>query len=127
MSNNQGELFEQFGSFKTHPVLDLLPLTEGAEFAAMVEDIQIFGLIDPIVLAPDGQTIIDGRVRYLACRKAGVEPRFRKLGSHYDGYDVIQFIISANVIRTHLTADQRALLEAECEEDLSAARGQVND
>ena len=57
-----------------HPLAELFPMIEGAEFGGLVEDIKANGLRQPICLH-EGK-ILDGRNRYLACEAAGVQPRF---------------------------------------------------
>ena len=59
-----------------HPLADIFPLlhSDGDSFAALVDSISKNGLIDPITLH-EGM-IVDGRNRYRACLKAGIEPRF---------------------------------------------------
>src|SRR5262249_45409732 len=47
--------------------------------------------------------ILDGRHRYFACQKAGVEPFFR----HYGGKNPRAFVIRNNIARRHLTTEQR--------------------
>src|SRR4029079_18764487 len=49
--------------------------------------------------------IVDGRNRYAACRRAGVEARFEYL----TGQDVRACMASQNVNRRHLTKGQRAM------------------
>jgi len=92
----------KIGDYDTHPAADVFPLLTGAAFVALVEDILANGLREPIVLC-DG-TILDGRSRLLACRKAGVEPRFET----FDG-DPWLFVWSENVERRHLEPGTRAV------------------
>jgi hypothetical protein len=55
---------------------------------------------------PDG-SIIDGRNRYRACKKAGVAPRFQK----WDGEgSLTDFVVAQNIDRRHLDATSRTLL-----------------
>ena len=86
-----------------HPVADIFPLMEGAEFSDLVSDISEHGLLDPIFLHPDG-SILDGRTRYLACIEAEVEPKFVEWSG--DGSEVA-FVISRNIHRRHLSPDQK--------------------
>lgn len=90
--------------YEFHPYAAVLPMMAGAEFNELVADIQGNGLREDIVLL-DGK-ILDGRNRYKACSVAKVEPRFRDFNG--DG-DPIDFIVSVNLRRRHLTASQKAL------------------
>ncbi len=93
-----------------HPAASILPLMVGDEFAALILDIRAHGLRHPIVLHPDG-SILDGRNRYRACQKAGVDLKFETwtgaLGTE------VAFVISENIHRRHLTVDQRAMYFAQ--------------
>ncbi len=89
-----------------HGFADLLPLIHGPEFDALVDDIREHGLRVPIVLF-EGQ-VLDGRNRLRACRAAGVEPRFEEFGGTED--DALNYVVSLNVARRHLTTPQRAAL-----------------
>jgi ParB-like chromosome segregation protein Spo0J len=105
---------------KFHPVAELFPLVEGEAFDRLVEDIRTNGLLEAIWLHPDG-SIIDGRNRYRACRKAKIEPKtrvWRGKGS------LVEFVLSMNLHRRHLTSSQLGMvavdllpmLEAEAKE-----------
>jgi ParB-like chromosome segregation protein Spo0J len=87
-----------------HPLASVDPLLEGAEYAALIEDIRQHGLHESIVLC-DGM-IVDGRNRYRACLEAGVEPRFREMLFGSDA-DAIAYLDSANWHRRHLTPEQK--------------------
>jgi hypothetical protein len=88
---------------KFHPLAGIFPLMEGAEFDALVADIKANGLHYPIILY-DGK-ILDGRNRYRACLAAGFEPAVRN-GDNWIG-DPASFVISRNIRRRHLTAEQK--------------------
>lgn len=93
--------------FEVHPVADLFPLIEGADFAALVKDIGDNGLMEDVTVDMEGR-LIDGRNRVRACHEAGVEVRIRE----YDGADVTSFVVSLNMARRHLTDSQRAMIAA---------------
>jgi protein gp37 len=99
----------------------MFPLIEGEEFNVLVADIDEFGLTEPIVLAPDGETIVDGRNRYRACEKCSRDPIFRTLGSHYDEPLIVKYIISANLHRRHLDVGQRAFIGIEIKRSYAEA------
>jgi hypothetical protein len=95
-----------------HPLSDLFPLMKGAEFDALVADIRANRLRDKIVLYEG--TILDGRNRYRALRTLGVHPgEIRDLfcvtrdciDEHHGG--PAAYVISANIHRRHLTAEQK--------------------
>jgi len=95
---------------KFHPLADLLPLMEGDDFDGLVADIKANGIRQHIALW-QGQ-ILDGRNRYLAALKAGVDPVKYTFGieqQHWAGkrFDPAAYVISKNIHRRHLTAEQR--------------------
>ena len=91
---------------KFHPLADVLPLVEGAEFDRLVADIIENGLLNPITCY-QGQ-ILDGRNRERACRAAGVEPRYVE----FEGKDPAAFVFSQNLARRHLGPSERAMVAA---------------
>jgi ParB-like chromosome segregation protein Spo0J len=104
---------------KFHPLADIFPLMEGAEFDALIADIRAHGLRESIVIY-DGM-ILDGRNRYRACKAAGVTPLFRiAVQSPEQSPNLARpliteptsYVISANIHRRHLTAEQKRELIA---------------
>ena len=89
-----------------HPYAMILPAIEGADFDALVEDIALHGLNQPITIYEG--LILDGRNRALACEKAGVAPHYVL----YEGDDPLAFVLSQNVKRRHLDESQRAAIAA---------------
>ena len=111
-----------------HPACLLFPPLPAEEFRALVADIATRDLLHPIVLHEG--LVLDGRNRLLACRQAGVEPRF----TPWQGSgSPVAWAISTNMVRRHLTASQRAVLaldllplleaEAKARQKLSRGRG----
>lgn len=93
--------------YEFHPYAAVLPMMGQVETNELAADIQMNGLRSEIVLL-DG-LILDGRNRYMACGIAGTEPRFRDFNG--DG-DPIDFIISVNLRRRHMSASQKAMVVA---------------
>ena len=69
----------------------LFPDMTDAQFERLVKSIQANGLRVPITVWRG--EIIDGRHRYAACLRAGVEPRFEYLD---DDEDPVQFVLDKN-------------------------------
>ncbi len=92
-----------------HAVANLFPMMTATELESLKEDISQNGLREPIYLY-EGK-IIDGRNRYIACLEIGTKPIFRK----YEGTEdnLIDFVISLNLVRRHLNTSQKACLAVE--------------
>lgn len=89
-----------------HPLADLFPLMEGADFDALVASIKENGQRDPVILFEG--SILDGRNRYRACQKAGIQPRFQD----FMNGDPLAFVLDHNLHRRHLNEIQRAAIAA---------------
>ena len=91
-----------------HPLADIFPLLEGDDLEALADDIKAHGQREPIITL-DGM-ILDGRNRYRACEIAGVEP----ITQDYTGPEdkALEYVISLNVHRRHLSTSQRAMAAA---------------
>jgi hypothetical protein len=92
---------------KVHPVAELFPMMSDEELDDLAEDIKANGLLHPIVLDESGM-LIDGRNRFEACRRAGLEPECETL----NGQDPVAFIMSSNDKRRHMKLGQRAMVAA---------------
>jgi len=89
-----------------HETANIFPMMEKHEFEALKEDIRRNGLNEAIWLY-DGK-IIDGRNRYLASLAVGVEPKYKQYEGKED--DLIDFVLSLNLHRRHLSISQKACL-----------------
>jgi len=93
--------------FAVHEAAELFPLFDDAAFDALVADIRDNGQMEPIILDTEHR-IIDGRNRARACERLNVRP----VTKVYDGDNVLQFVVSHNLHRRHLTDSQRAMIGA---------------
>ena len=89
-----------------HEYANLFPMMPATDLKSLADDIRSSGLSDSIITF-EGK-ILDGRNRHKACEIAGVTPRF----TEYDGSDALQFVISHNLHRRHLSESQRAMVAA---------------
>jgi hypothetical protein len=91
-----------------HPIAAILPLLDEPRLAELTRDIAANGLQVPIMVDASG-AIIDGRNRYLACRRAGVQPRYETWDSKGS---LLAFVLSMNLHRRHLDESQRSMIAA---------------
>lgn len=92
-----------------HDYANLFPLLEDEELEELADSMRQHGFFpdEPIVLL-DGK-ILDGRNRYWAAQRAGVDP----VVAQYEGDDPLGFVIAKNLRRRHLSSSQRATLALE--------------
>ena len=109
-----------------HPAANVFPLLPPGELHELSVDISRRGLINPIVMLPDGR-LLDGRNRLLACRDAGVEPTY----TTFTGDDPVAFVVSVNLRHRHLDTGQRAMLATKIlpmlEDEARQRQGARND
>lgn len=97
---------------KSHELSQILPEMETADLQALAENIKQEGLKEEIVTF-EGK-ILDGRSRFAACKLVGVKPATRAFGDRKsDGDNPLNFVLSENVHRRHLTNEQRAIIAGE--------------
>ena len=95
--------------YKVHPAANIFPMMSDEELQKLGEDIRTNGLKQPIILfamPKDVPTVLDGRNRLEAMERVGLEPKPYLL--QYTEDDPVTFVISANIIRRHLTKQQQA-------------------
>jgi hypothetical protein len=91
-----------------HPIADMFPLMEGKEFDALVADIKANALRYKIALY-EGK-ILDGRNRYRAMLAAGHRPTKEHFFEYKPALSTdtpLSYVITANLHRRHLTAEQK--------------------
>jgi hypothetical protein len=89
-----------------HPLAAVIPEAPQQVIDEMAIDIGLNGLLFEILLYES--KILDGRARYLACGKAGVEPRYVL----YTGENALDEVIARNALRKHLRRWQAAMSAA---------------
>jgi hypothetical protein len=87
----------------------MVPPMTAEEYAELKADIKAHGLIEPITLY-EGK-ILDGKHRYRACRELGLEIKTHTWRSTDEL--PLDYIISENIKRRHLTTGQKAALALE--------------
>jgi hypothetical protein len=88
-----------------HPAATVFPALDPAEYEALRDDVKRNGVIEPIFVDAKGR-VLDGRHRLRAAHEAG-RPCAALV---YDGPDPVEFVLSMNLHRRHLTEGQRAMI-----------------
>ena len=92
-----------------HPAAALFPMLGEEELTTLQNDISAYGQLEPIITWR-GQ-VVDGRNRLEACRRTGQKPRIKER-DFADEDAVINYIISTNIKRRHLTTTERGTIAA---------------
>ena len=100
--------------YQPHPLAELMPVMGSDEYEALRSDIQTNGQHE-LIKVFEG-IILDGRHRYRACCDLDLQPKIEQ----WTGTDARQYVVSVNLKRRHLSANQRALAAASV---ATAARG----
>lgn len=111
--------------YQLHELSTLYPGMTGEEYEALRLDIRKNGLMNPVVLWRENEAqdwaIIDGRHRALACDDLGIEPKYEYVNGTVDP---VQYVISANSTRRHLSQSQLGMVAAKLRErKLASATG----
>jgi ParB-like chromosome segregation protein Spo0J len=91
--------------YSFHSRAAIFPLMEDDELDELGKNIAANGLLEPITIKD--KMIVDGRNRYRACKRTDhkfSEEDFVELPSDVD---LLSFVISKNIVRRHLTAEQK--------------------
>lgn len=102
-----------------HPLSAAFPDLSDEEFTALKDSIERNGQRDKILLFED--QILDGWHRYRACLELGKEPIF----GVFTG-DAVECVIDKNIHRRQLTASQRAMALATCNQWLGVGTNQLS-
>ena len=109
-----------------HEIANIFPLMNERDFEAFKADIASNGQLEPIVVHHG--VIVDGRQRYRACKELKTKP---KICEWDEKGSLLNFVVSRNLHRRHLTTSQRAMLAADLkplyEQEARARQGTRTD
>lgn len=89
---------------KLHAYADIFPAMSDDDYQELKTDIAKHGQRETIK-TKDGQ-IIDGKNRFRVCEELGKRPQFEE----YEGDDLLEYVVSLNLSRRHLSTSQRAAI-----------------
>lgn len=91
-------------NLEIHEFANIFPPMNSKEFNELKRDIKENGLLEPIIIY-EGK-IIDGRNRYNACKELNINCPIKQ----YEGDNPLQYVMSTNLKRRHLTDSQKAIV-----------------
>jgi ParB-like chromosome segregation protein Spo0J len=95
--------------FTPHPAMKLIPHMRESEFEELKADIAKNGMKEPILFT--GTRLLDGLHRYVAWKELKKKERVPRVPFH--GTDALREVLSRNIMRRHLSDDQRAFIVTE--------------
>jgi len=100
------KLIHPKSKLEAHPLCLIFPQMDDVEFKDLCEDIAASHLREDIMLL-DGK-VLDGQHRLKACMETGTKPTFVNYNVEIDGPSPLEYVISKNFKRRHLSASQKA-------------------
>ena len=102
-----------------HPISDIFPMLPDDALQELADDIQKHGLLMPILLFEN--KVLDGRNRARACEMVRVSARYELFHSE-STEDAVNYVLSTNLHRRHLTDQQKFRAVRKAEEIRGRAR-----
>lgn len=93
-----------------HPAANLFPFMAEDDFEGLVADIRTNGFVNPVLITSE-QLILDGRNRICASVVVELDAPIE----FHNPIDPVQYVLSENLHRRHLTTGQKAMLGLEVE------------
>lgn len=95
---------------KVHPVAEMFPMMQPGtkDWNILIDGIQANGQLEPCVR--DGDVLLDGRNRLMACEVLKITPKFIEWSSLGLSVTQSEWIAEKNLARRHLTDDQKATI-----------------
>jgi N6-adenosine-specific RNA methylase IME4/ParB-like chromosome segregation protein Spo0J len=101
-----------------HPYASIFPMCNDEELAGIVEDMRANGYDQSQAIVTYDGKILDGRNRFTAAKKAGVEPCYRDFSG--DASAALEFVMRTNLHRRHLDKGQSAFVGLEYEKHFAS-------
>lgn len=107
-------------SLSLHPDAGIIPEMPADQYERFLADVKDRGILKPIELEPGTKTVLEGRTRLRAAVDAKL-PSVPVVDADLRGKTPLEYMISAEVHRRHLTHDQLAALAVELEPGIAKA------
>lgn len=101
--------FPEGEGVRFHEYANVFPMLTGEALEAFDQDVKENGVREPIVFYQG--YLLDGRNRYMAARRWGIEYPYVE----YEGENPLAYVISLNLTRRHLTESQRGMAASKLE------------